>query len=226
VCRLRAFLFGYCGEAFFPSHILGQVAEHIDADLLQGSDPDDSVHRIASVVSEMVRDRPAAVSGDFEVILAQRSGDGMSSTFHLHTCRFSRSTAPEIIRHVLPSQSDVIGRWGSGAKAFRDHEARWSKSDVGGTSRAVFSAFSDSIAAGTDPLTGPPPQLVGLYRTGSGHPFGLIWEGRRYYYATEVTGDIETRSVQWHNSLFEICDPRTLERVVGAQPQPRPSQLP
>jgi hypothetical protein len=78
---------------------------------------------------------------------------------------------------------------------------------------------------GADPMSGPPPQLVGLYRIGPGHPFGLIWEGRRYYYATEVTGDVETRSVQWHNSLFEICDPSTLGRALEAQPQPRPSQL-
>src|SRR2546422_4715158 len=131
VCRLRAVLFGYCGEAFFPSQVLGQVAEQIDADLLRGSDPDDVAHQIVSVVSEMLRDRPPAVSGDFEIILAQRSGDGMSSTFHLHTSRFSRSTAPEIIRHPLPGQSGVIGAWGSGAKTFRDHAARWSNSDVG-----------------------------------------------------------------------------------------------
>lgn len=226
VCRVRGFLFGYCGEAFFPSQVLGQVAEYIDTDLLTASEPEDGVRQIVSVVSVMLRGQPPALSGSFDLILAQRSGEGMVSTFHLHTARFSPSTAPEIIRHALPQSSGVIGAWGSGGKTFREHERRWSKSDVGGTSRAVFSAFADSIASGADPLSGPPPQIVGLYRKGPGQSFGVIWEGRRYYYAIEVKGQVETRIVQWHNSLFEICDPQTLERAVGAQPQPRPSQLP
>lgn len=225
-CRVRAFLFGYCGEAFFPSQILGQVAEQIDAGLLVASDTEHWVRQIASAVSQMLHGQPPAVSRSFEVILAQRSGEGMSSTFHLHEARFSRSTLGEIIRHDLPVQSGVVAAWGSGAAVFREHERRWAKSDVGGTSRAVFSAFADSIASGADPLSGPPPQLVGLYRKGSGRPFGLIWQGRRYYYAAEVGDEVETREVQWHNALFEICDPQTLDRAVGAQPQPQPSQVP
>jgi len=225
VCRVRAFLFGYCGEAFLASQILGQVAEQIDGDLFRASDPDDGVRQIVSTVSDMLRDKPYAVGGGFELILAQRSAEGMLSTFHLHEAQFSRSAAPKITRYSLPKNSGVIGMWGSGAKVFYEHERRWAKSDVGGTSRAVFSAFADSIASRSDPLSGPPPQLVSLYRKGPGRPFGLIWEGHRYYYAIEIKSQVETRSVQWHNSLFEICDPQTLERTLRAQPQPRPSQL-
>jgi hypothetical protein len=31
--------------------------------------------------------------------------------------------------------------------------------------------------------------------------------------------------VKWHNDLFEICDPHTLDRRPEAQPQPRPRSL-
>lgn len=222
VCRQQPYLFGYCGEAFFPSQVLGQVTERIDADLLPASDPDDFVHQVVSLVQEMLPDGPSAVRGAFQVILAQRSGRGISSTFHLHEGPFPASGAADIKRCTLPGHSDVIGAWGSGTATFRQHYARWASSDVKGTSRAMFSAFCDSIAAGSDPLTGPPPQLVGMYRIGAGRPFGLIWEGRRHFYASEVTGEVATRDVQWHNALFEICDPQTLERALGAQPQPRP----
>jgi len=225
VCRQQPYLFGYCGEAFFPSQVLGQVIERIDADLLRAADPDDLTHQVVSVVHDMLRDRPSAVRGEFQVILAQRFGRGMSSTFHLHAGRFPSSGAPDIRRYALPEHSDVIGAWGSGASTFKHHYARWASSDVKGTSRAMFSAFCDSVAAGSDALTGPPPQLIGIYRIGAGRPFGLIWDGRRHYYATEVTGEVETRDVQWHNALFEICDPQTLERAIGAQPQPRPLQV-
>jgi len=225
VSQKQPYLFGYCGEAFFPSQVLSQVTERIDANLLPSSDPDDFVRQVVSLLDEMLRDRPAVVRGEFHVILAQRSGLGMSSMFHVHASRFPASGPPEITRCALPDRSDVIDVWGSGEPNFRHHYSRWARSDVKGTSRAMFSAFCDSLAAGNDPFTGPPPQLVGMYRIGPGRPFGLIWDGSRYYYATEVTGEVATRDVQWHNALFEICDPQTLERGIGAQPQPRPVQV-
>jgi hypothetical protein len=75
----------------------------------------------------------------------------MRSTFHVRTARLSGTATPEVAGWPLPSQSDVIGTWGSGIAAFRHHYTRWRTSDVGGTSRAVFSAFADSIASGSDP---------------------------------------------------------------------------
>jgi len=224
-CRHQPYLFGYCGEAFFPSQVLGQLTERIDADLLRGSDANDLAHQVMSLFHDMIRDRPELASGNSQLVLAQRSGMGMSSTFHVHTVDFPSSGLPGLKQCPLPTASDVIGVWGSGAGTFSHHYARWANGDVRGTSRAMFSAFCDSIAASGDPLSGSPPQLVGLYRVGPGRAFGLIWEGRRYYYATEVRGTVETRAVQWHNALFEVCDPHSLERAAQSQPQPRPSQL-
>jgi hypothetical protein len=224
-CRKYPYLFGYVGEAFFPSQVLGQVIERIEADLLEASNPEDFAHQVVSLIQDMLRDRPHAVRGDFRVILAQRYGQRMSSTFHVHDAHFPTTGDPDLERCALPQHSDVVGAWGSGARTFRHHYERWASSDIRETSRAMFSAFCDSLAAGGDPLSGAPPQLIGLYRIGAGRPFGLIWEGRRYYCATEVLGEVTTRDVQWHNALFEVCDPQTLERATGAQPQPRPSQV-
>jgi hypothetical protein len=52
---------------------------------------------------------------------------------------------------------------GSGQRPARSHSRRWSRSDVSGTSRSIFSAFFDAITSGDDP-SGGPPQIADFIR--------------------------------------------------------------
>jgi hypothetical protein len=74
-CRQKPYLFGYCGEAFFPSQLLGQVTERIDANLLSASDPDDLAHQIVGLVRDMLSGRPlsANMSESVPCKVSQRS---------------------------------------------------------------------------------------------------------------------------------------------------------
>jgi hypothetical protein len=95
-------------------------------------------------------------------------------------------------------------------------------SEVGGTSRSVFSAFADHIKSGVDPYTGGPPQLVGIYRVGPAKIFGTIWNRRRFLSGMEVIDVSDERRLNWHNDPFELCNPLTMQLRETAQPQPRP----
>ncbi len=215
---------GYCGDAFFPTQILSQVIDMIDAQLLcpEGHSSADCIASIVRTISESLKNYGANPKPNFSIIHAMRIGIKMQSRFEVHKVDFSHGNRgnPHFIK--IPQDSGVLASIVSGQTAFDASMSKWRRSDVQATSRAVFSAFCDALRDGIDPLSGPPPQLVGLYRIGGGRAFGVVWNRHRYFYGTEVAGDMSSRNIKWHNDLFELCDPATLERETGSQPQPRP----
>jgi hypothetical protein len=154
-----------------------------------------------------------------------REAESMSSRFFLHEARFHGRSAPRTRSIEMPARSGVLAVLGSGASSFYEALSAWGRSDAGGTSRAVFSALADVIRGGRDPGTGGPPQLVGLYRTGPGRPFGIVWEARRWLLGMEVKDGVPLNAVRWHNDLFEVADPADMGRLEGSQPQPRPRNV-
>lgn len=224
-CRSRAHMLGYCGDVLFSSQTLGQIAEMIDADLLMHSDdPDACSESIASVMKTAFGSYPPAAKRRFEVLHFMRRGESVPADFHMRQIAFDPTTGPSITSVEMPRKSGVVAILGSGAQSVRSHLDRWQASDVGGTSRAAFAAFCESLRSGEDPNSQGPPQLVGLWRREAARTFGVVWQQRRYFYGTEV-GPPSAGDLRWYNELFEIIDPQTLVRSEGAQPQPRPSGL-
>lgn len=225
--RNRPHLLGYCGDAFFPTQVLSQVIDMIDAQLLcpDGQSPTDCIDSIVRVIGESLKKYGAAPKPDFSIIHVMRIGLAMRSQFVAHRVIFSQGNPGRPHPIKIPQNSDVLTALGSGESAFNNSMSQWRDSDVQATSRAVFSAFCDALRAGSDPLSGPPPQLVGLYRVGGGRAFGVVWEGNRYFYGTEVEEAVTYKNIQWHNDLFEVSDPATLDRETDRQPQPRPRKL-
>jgi len=227
VARQYPHLLGYCGDAMFPTHTLSQVVEMIDLGLLADAEGnvDSCLERIMQVLSCALETYPSSLKQAFEVVYATREGMGVGCRFHLRLISYDKG--PTLRSEVidLPAKSGAVKILGSGQANVRLHLARWESSEVKETSRAVFSAFSDALRESSDRASSGPPQLTGLYRVGGGRTFGVVWNGRRYFYGTEVQSEKSTQSIKWHNDLFEICDPLTLRRRHGAQPQPRPTRL-
>lgn len=225
--RAQPHLLGYCGDAFFAVHTLSQTIEKIESQLLFPIDapPESCVQAIIQSVENSLQTYPKHLISNFSILHAMRVGNGVQCQFILHSISFSPAQPVKILRKQMPPQSDVVEKLGTGVAGFESHLARWQGSEVKATSRAVFSAFCDSLHASADPLSGPPPQLVGLQRQGGGLSFGIIWDGKRYYYGAEVTHVPSERRIKWHNDLFEISDPDTLCRNAEAKPQPRPRGL-
>jgi len=227
VARQYPHLLGYCGDVVFPTQTLSQIVEMIDLGFLADveGDVDSCIERIVGVLSRALVTYPSSEKRAFQIVYATREDVGLRCRFHLRL--LSSDTGPDIRSEVieLPSKSAAVKILGSGKARITFHLAQWQSSDVRETSRAVFSAFSDALREGTDPDSGGPPQLTGLYRVGGGKTFGVVWNGRRYFYGTEVQSVSSMEIVNWYNELFEICDPLTLKRKPGAQPQPRPISL-
>jgi hypothetical protein len=222
--RTKPHIFGYCGEVLFPTQVLSQLVEMIDYGLLDAEHdrPDVWNDRVVEVIVRALRSYPASAAANFELVHAMREGVGLSASFHVHAVTFRGNSVQSTSPLAVPQASAVINVRGSGAEAFKAHLHQWQQSDVKGTSRAVFSALTDTLRAGADPRSGGPPQLIGLYRAGGGRTFGVISGHQRFWYGTPVADFPTGKAVQWHNDLFEVCDPLTVARHADAQPQPRP----
>jgi hypothetical protein len=227
VCRRYAHVLGYCGDVLFPTQTIGQITEMIDSGLL--TSPSDTVEecteQIVSIMASAFKTYPPAAKQRFDILYCMREGETIPSRFHLRQITFDPADAPRISPIKIPNRSAAVAVLGSGSQSVCARLKDWASSDVGGTSRAVFSAFCDSLRSGVDPHSAGPPQLVGLWRKLPPRTFGMIWQQRRYFYGVEVDTTATLNDVRWYNELFEICSPDTLSRMPGAQPQPRPKGL-
>ena len=226
-CRQRPHIFGYCGDVVPPTHSLSQLTELIDSGLGPGGSQniDTYAEYVTSILDSAFRTYPMTAKAKFEVLYCMRDGEGMTSRFHLRHITFSPDAATSIASVQMPPHSDIIAVLGSGSGGVRQSLNKWKASDVGGTSRAVFSAFCDALRSGDDQQSGGPPQLMGLRRKSAPHTFGIVWKQHRYFYGTGVDKAASPPGVQWFNERFEICDPATLVRRQHAQPQPRPAGI-
>ena len=222
-------IFGFCGEVLFPTQVLGQIVDLADHGLLLEPAADAAI-RHAAVVA-MIREshsrRHRAPDHDFAILHVSREGAVATAVFHAWLTSYSAKRAAWDDRSIeirSISRGNVSGRLialGSGARAFVDEVLRWKVAGQGDTSRAVFTSFCDALAKGTDPASGGVPQLVGLYRKGSGHTFGIVHEESRYFHGLPV-GPIHYGSLEWRDDAFQRIDGVTLNLVKGAQRQVRP----
>jgi hypothetical protein len=226
-CRRYPHIFGYCGDVLFPTQTLSQITELIDSDLfINPSDTVDScAEQVVSIMASAFKTYPSAEKRNFDVLYCMRQGEMFSSRFHLRRITFNPSGAASVSSIEIPNRSEAVAVLGSGTQNLRAQLKQWASSDVGGTSRAVFSAFCDSLRTEADPLSGGPPQLLGIWRKSPPRTFGIIWQQHRYFYGIEVDSTPALSEVRWYNELFEICDPGTLAKKLDAQPQPRPKDL-
>ncbi len=203
-CQNSSDLFGYCGAVLFPSQFLGQLTASIDARVLfpPNSTPDDRLEVLERKLQLAVVDFPE--QAPFTIVYATRVGEGYPSSFFIATLSWDRNE--RITREVypLPTFSDLLLARGSGKPIVEDYQFNWRHSDIGRTSRAVFSAFCDSISSGRDVATGGPPQLAGLYLRGPSTAFGIIHNGACYLHGMRCELGPDSL-LECRNRLFERC---------------------
>jgi hypothetical protein len=225
--RNYADILGYCGDVVFPSQKLGQIIEKIDSNVFFTADitASEKQELIFQSLKDSFAEYPTRHQNPFQVIYFTRAGYNMSAVFSLS--RFSWDKDNDWVKTDLkiPESSQLIDVLGSGSTSVKSWYDRWKKSDSGGTSRSVFSAFCDSLSSGEDPRSGGAPQLVGIHRSGSSKSFGIIYRNKRFLSGDEVSNSTTLNNIEWINELFEICDGISKKPKKRSQLQPRPTQL-
>jgi hypothetical protein len=215
---------GYCGDVLFPTQTLGQMIELIDRDAFfpGRAEPREKVQLIVEALERAACKYPPEETRDFTIVHCTRVEEYMDGEFHVSIVSFSAGKATSVSPVAVPKKSGVITILGSGANQYRSYLSKWQSSDIGGTSRAMFSSFCEFLRAHPDPKTGGPPQLAGLLRKGAAKSFGIVWDGKLYLMGMEIAASQESREFECYNDFFEICDSMTLQPRDGAQRQPSP----
>lgn len=217
--------FGYCGDVTFPTTVLAQLCEKIDAGAcFSGAEAFEiKLELVRAHVERSYRAYPKQHRNFFQIVYVSRTGHGMAASFF--AAEISPSNDGEIKSRILPlpSQSGLIEGVGSGRESVNKWYRHWQNSDVNGTSRSVFGAFCDSLTSGDDPSSGGAPQLVGLYRIGNPVAYGIIWENQRHFAGDTLSTHVDLTGIPWRNCRLEECDPFSMSLKEGAQMQPRPA---
>jgi len=214
-------IFGYCGQVLFPSLLIGQILDLVDRGGVFSHDthPDEKNNMILSVVERSFYTYPH--KHEVKILHCSRAEKGMDSDFFLYNISLNGSKWQRQ-KVEMPESSGTLAIRGSGKQSIKKHLRKWESSDVGGTSRSIYSAFCDSLLSGEDPYTGGAPQLVGLYRKGPGHTFGVIVDGQGYVNGLPVEDHFDLDVFEWRNELFEVCDSETMKRKPDAEIHRRP----
>src|SRR3972149_423200 len=158
ICRQYADVFGYCGDVVFPSLVLGQIADAADAGLLfHNKDDADRRHaKFSTAVKASFGRAHNTTIADFQILHGSRQSFGRNAQFKLWCLSFAAKTGAWTDSAIAIPQrkSTLLAELGSGAKSVRSHGKSWGEASQGGTSRAIFSAFCDSIRSGADPFSG------------------------------------------------------------------------
>jgi hypothetical protein len=206
-------VFGYCGDVVFPALVLGQIASAADAGLLFPA------HSTAT-------DRNSIVLESFKASMG-RSHNAPTQAFSiLHASR--EETEGRVMPLLWHVSYDIQGRWGdtlvtpmdgsgvyalhgSGAKTAKEELHRWAGTDIGGTSRSVYSGFCQAIASGADGLSGGAPQLASIYPKGPARICGALHNGSLHLHGLPVLETPTLKKITWFDHLFQRIDPVTVQ---------------
>ncbi|MGW3282483.1 hypothetical protein [Nocardia rhamnosiphila] len=216
-CVEQPFMFGYWGDVLFPALALPLIQEQVDRGLVAAAPGFRAHEMIEHAIRGLWSDYPVEQQRPLGIAIGSRSGSGMASRFLLSVMTYSGRW--DVVQIPMPEHSASLHIAGSGADEIRKAQQLWNRSQAKKTSRAVFGAFCESLAAGGDTKSGGAPQVVGLQRMGPAMTMGVVYQGRRYMAGRSISAvEAETMTaLPWFNELFEIVDPKRKKRRVGAQ---------
>ena len=213
-------VFAYVGDVVFPSLVIGQFVDALDAGFFGSELTDAEARRVllGQALGTAIKSyRGPASLAAFQIVQLARIGEGMESTFALHIFRWdgfrlTGATKTSLNRPaVLELGSDDIRAAdaplldGSGTRDVEATLRDWQASPHAHTSRSVFSALCDAVRTGATPSVGGPVQLVGLYRVGSGRLLGVVDQNGPTVLGQSV-GSTVLPGLEFRNEMFERVD--------------------
>jgi hypothetical protein len=216
-------VFAYIGDVLFPSLLLGQHVALLDSGFDPGLEVSAGKRRevLIDAVKRAVQTYPQEwmAGGTTTIVHIARQGVGLGVAF---VTTLIRINGPQVSHQVIDSLDSAgileftadgvheVNRpilEGSGADAVETELGRWQATDRQYLSRRVFESHCRAIESGTASGSGGAPQLVGLYREGSGRAFGFAAPGQRpSLFGSPIRDDDALGSLEYRNRLFERVD--------------------
>lgn len=222
-------IFGYAGDVLFPSIVLEQIIELIDAGVLLDTvmTCDEKNKVIFEKICESLSKYPQLYIGDdVQIIHLSRDTEVRGyPKFHHYKLIWNKYKGFRFEEIPIPSKSGLLCVLGSGGKEFNNKYSLYQRGINSNTSRNVFQCFTDALDNIMDTNCGGAPQLVGLIRKPLtyGINYGIISKGKRYFLGMEIPSKSSFTNIEWRNELFEICDGKTKKIKDGAVHQPNPN---
>ena len=221
-------ILGYCGDVTFPSMILSQICELEGSGLLCTAS-ESSSQRSQVVLSQIAKQYKAYPIHKRRYCSIYHISRNLDSSFCAYKYYYD-SVHDNWITEYLSTpndRSELIIEDGSGSSEFKRLYLDYQDGDLANTSRNLFQCFCDSLANTKIDSCGGAPQLVGLYngKKFNGLSFGIIYQGKRYFYGSPYNDQGDHKSVRWYNENFEICDGGTMKILPNAMRQPNPNRM-
>jgi hypothetical protein len=190
----------------FPTQVLSQLVDAIDSGVLFDPSNKCPLTRL-SIIETRIKHSVTAFPErtPFSIVYGTRTGEGFGAEFQVAVISWDDVNGVQARMIDMPLQSDLILALGSGTPTVKEYQFEWRTSDLGRTSRTVFSAFCDAIQSGKDKCSGGAPQLVGLYLRGPSRSFGVFYEDSCFLHGMKVS-DTTHAGIEFRNLLFERCD--------------------
>jgi hypothetical protein len=129
--------------------------------------------------------------------------------------KVNNSLDATVTTYRLSSSTGLI-RWdGTGGQMVRETRKHYTRDDAYGFSRWLWQIFCASLKDPSDPRSGGPPQLVGLYRSGNGVRLGVFFEARASVAGKEPNPE-DASKMEFRDGLFQRVDIHG-NRLKGAQ---------
>lgn len=221
-------IFGYAGDVLFPSTVLSQLTEMIDAGIL--FTPEMTCQQKHAIVYEKLCHSFSKYPTDCAEKIIQIlhiSRDTVFDKYPAFSCRkfsWSAKNGWSQQKIDIPAESGTLCILGSGSAAFRENYAKYQSGTNRDTSRNVFHCFINTIFSSNDPCIGGAPQLVGIYRKPktAARSYGIVYNNKRYFLGLELPAGVSYDTIEWRNELFELTDGFTKKIIDTATKQPDP----
>ncbi len=219
-------LFGYVGDVLSQSMILGQISDlpTSNSQSITFESIDQRFEDVGKLIESSIKPLSTPHTGDAKIIHVIRIAEGMETRFACQSIEWMKNKWIRT-RVNIPTSSEIIVACGSGAEHVLSWKMRWNSSMGHPTSRAIFSAFCDSIEADSDKFSGGFPQLYSLHRKGGARPIGVFYNGQSSILGLNISeGILPSLDLDWRNPLFERCD-RLGNLLKGTQRHSKPMEL-
>lgn len=221
-------IFGYCGDVLFPALVLGQIVSAIDQKILFAADASPSAKQ-TTIFKSIRASWPGRLNmhdSGFQILHGMRTGKWPDTSFALWRIEFTARTGIWDSAEVpIGHNTSILAMLGSGSQSASEHARKWKQSDVGGTSRSIFSAFHDAIMSGDDAWSGGPLQIAALYSSLGPKAIGFVDHGKHFLHGMALTYDNELSNIEWRDALFRRIDPISLDVILKARRYARPDGL-